>query len=310
MTSSANYHKSVLVKQVLHYWHHKPGGVYVDATFGGGGHTQALLEHDPACSVIAFDWDARALELNAPALQKQFGDRLTTVWGNFAQLGSLLERHGVHAVDGILADFGTSQYQIVHAPGFSFSSDSPLDMRMSGAHTRLNAAQVLAHANEKQLADIFYLYGQERYARAIARAIVTRRSRQPITTTLDLANVVASVSRTKNMRIHPATRVFQALRIYVNRELENISSFLTSAYGVLADEGRLVCISFHSLEDRLVKQFFVAHADARKSGSKRYLQALTKKPIMADDDEVNANPSSRSARLRAACAYVGHEDCV
>lgn len=295
------YHIPVLVAQVLEYLipasqaempQADRSRVYVDATFGGGGHTQAILEADPKACVIAFDWDADALELNKQRLEELFPGRIQFVWGNFAQLEQHLKKLRVTEVDGILADFGTSQYQIKAQEGFSFMVNSPLDMRMSPGHYQVTAATLVNTLSEKELTELLWEYGQERHAREIARAIVFTRRRKPLRMTSDLVDVVLSVVPRTKPGIHPATQTFQALRIVVNHELENIRSFLTQAMRVLRRDGHVVCISFHSLEDRLVKQFFQDH--------KAELTNLTKHVVVASDSERLANPSSRSAKLRAA----------
>ncbi|HBL98682.1 TPA: 16S rRNA (cytosine(1402)-N(4))-methyltransferase [Candidatus Dependentiae bacterium] len=291
-TSSTTYHKSVLVREVIHYLAPKPSGVYVDATFGGGGHTRAILEHEPTCRVIACDWDRNAIDTNIPPLKEEFGDRIDFVWGNFAQLPHLLKKAGYGKVDGILADFGTSQFQITNVPGFSFKQNLPLDMRMSTSHFVITAADIVNRASEAELADIFWKYGEERNSRKIARLIVEARKRRPFKTTHDLVNVITSITPVIRGKIHPATRVFQALRIQVNNELENIETFLKHLEQLLLPGGRAVCISFHSLEDRLVKQFIRGH--------KELFIELTPKVVIADEAERFTNPSSRSAKLRAA----------
>jgi 16S rRNA (cytosine1402-N4)-methyltransferase len=292
----AYIHKTVLLVETLEGLNIRPHTTIVDATFGGGGHTRAILEAEPTVKVIAIDWDTHAIRHNAPPLKGVFGDRFTAVWGNFAHLPQLLKKINVDAVDGILADVGTSQFQIHHREGFSFQHDTPLDMRMSNAHSHVTAASFLNSASEKELADVFWQYGEERYARPIAREIVTRRKHQPFTTTKQLADLVAAIfrQRTKDRhyRIHPATRVFQALRIYINDELEHLQHFLRSSIDLLQPHGRLAVISFHSLEDRIVKHFMREHANT--------LVTITKKPIVAHDAEQQANPSARSAKLRIA----------
>jgi 16S rRNA (cytosine1402-N4)-methyltransferase len=288
------YHKTVLINEVIEYLDPQPGGVYVDVTFGGGGHTRAILEKEPDCKVIAFDWDRTALDRNAEILEQEFPGRVTFVWGNFALLQRLLKKfYGDKKVDGVLADFGTSQYQILNQPGFSFMGSTPLDMRMSRGHYTVTAADIVYRATEQELTAIFKDYGEERHARAIARAIVNARAERPIRTTQDLVKVIeGTVGRAVRGTIHPATKVFQALRIVVNQELENIHAFLIQVPNVLKVNGRAVCISFHSLEDRLVKQFFKENKDIFK--------LLTAKVIMAQPEELKSNPSSRSAKLRAA----------
>lgn len=287
-----DYHIPVLTREVVEHMAPKAGEIYVDCTLGGGSHTRALLRANPECQVIALDWDLGAIEKNAPALEEEFGDRITIVWGNFSTLSRHLAKLGVREVDGILADFGTSQYQIHERAGFSFAADTPLDMRMSPAHQQTTAEQILRHAPEDELAQIFFEYGEERAGRKIARAIVAQRGKKPIKTTKDLAALVEKiVPRVGN--IHPATRVFQALRIVVNRELDNITGLLSAAtLKCLKPGGRLVCISFHSLEDRLVKDFFRLHAHE--------VEVVTPKVVTAQKDELKANPSARSAKLRAA----------
>ena len=287
------YHKPVLVNEVLAYMALKPHGIYVDTTFGGGGHTRAMLTAEPKCTVIAFDWDKKALEFNAPALLDEFDGRVTVQWGNFAQITQLLKKLKISEVNGILADFGTSQYQLSEAAGFSFAIDTPLDMRMSPSHYKTTAYDVVNKATEQELAQIFYELGEEHSSRKIAQAIVRyRKENGPIETTKELADLILTVIPRYSRPIHPATKVFQALRIFVNDELNNIKSLLTQSLSLLSPAGRIVCISFHSLEDRIVKQFFKGHGDQ--------LLTLTKKVVTATPTERLANPSSRSAKLRAA----------
>ena len=290
-THNPTYHKTVLIDEVLHYLNPQPGKIYLDATFGGGGHTRAILLKEPTCSVIAVDWDKQALEKNAPELTYEFGDRFSTMWGNFAQLPHLLKKHDHDKVDGVLVDFGTSQYQITEREGFSFAVDTPLDMRMSPAHFRVTAADIINNASEEELIYIFKEYGEERGARAIVRAILEVRSEHKITTTGELVRIITSVVPRRGP-IHPATRVFQALRIVVNKELDNIKTFLLHLPQILNVGGRVVTISFHSLEDRLVKNYLKEH--------EAEFEILTKKVVFPTDEEVAVNPSSRSARLRAA----------
>ena len=287
------YHESVLVSEVLEYLAPQPGKLYLDATFGGGGHTKAILQSEPGCSVVALDWDQQALELNGPPVQEQFPDRLTLCWGSFAIADRLLKKQGITQISGALADFGTSQHQLKYREGFSFYHDSPLDMRMSPAHGQLTAAQLLNKATEQKLREIFWEYGQENNAKRIVAAIVARRAKRPFVTTLDLANLIESLSP-RSKGIHPATRVFQALRIYINKELENIRSFLPAAQRIIAPGGNLVVITFHSLEDHIVKHYF---RDQERAGA---LEVLTPQAIGPTDDERAQNPSARSAKLRAA----------
>ncbi|MGE0206912.1 MAG: 16S rRNA (cytosine(1402)-N(4))-methyltransferase RsmH [Candidatus Babeliales bacterium] len=289
------YHIPVLVQEVLTYLDPKPGKVYVDATFGGGGHTKAILEKEPSCTVIAMDWDLVALEKNGDPLLEHYPDNLKLIWSNFSQIDMKLKKEGIGTVDGILADFGTSQYQLTEREGFSFATDTPLDMRMSPAHQKTTAAHVVNKATEQELLTIFKELGEEPKSRAIARLICAERKKKRIITTKQLVDLIEKVCGPKRgKKIHPATKIFQALRIYVNRELENIIAFLPAALRALKPEGRLVCISFHSLEDRLVKQFF---RDKAQSGEG--FESLTPKAVLPSDQEIAINPASRSARLRA-----------
>ena len=289
-------HKPVLTSEVLHYLAPKPGGVYLDVTFGTGGHTRAILEAEPTCSVIAMDWDMAALEMFGQPMQDEFGDRLELVWGNFALLYKIAKKEDFPLFDGILADFGTSQVQIATRAGLSIYRDAALDMRMAPAHQVVTAEQVLARSSEEKLREIFWQLGEEPYARQIARAIIEERKKRPIKTTKQLAELIAKVAPFvyKKRKIHPATRVFQALRLYVNHELANISAFLPAAKDLLDEGGHLVCISFHSLEDRLVKQFF---KNEERTGT---LEVISQGAVVASEEELAKNPSSRSAKLRAA----------
>jgi 16S rRNA (cytosine1402-N4)-methyltransferase len=286
------YHIPVMVDEVLQYLQPRKGGCYVDATFGGGGHTQAILDAEPTCRVVAIDWDKQALDINGPALEEKYPGRIEFIWTNFGDIERQLKRRNVKHVDGILADFGTSQYQIAQRAGFSFSADTQLDMRMSPENQKTTAAIVVNKATYDDLVYIFQMYGEEPFARRIARAIEQTRKKQRIQTTRQLADIVKRAVPRVQKKIHPATRAFQALRIFVNKELENIRSFLYHAEKVLDAEGRLVCISFHSLEDRLVKQYMKDHVDS--------FDILTPRVVLPTDEEVAMNPSARSARLRAA----------
>lgn len=286
-------HKTVLKEEAVTYLQVKEGGVYIDATFGAGGHTRAILDADPKAQVIAIDWDGTSIEQYGPALKEQYGDRLTLVWSNFAQLYQHLKRLKINRVDGVLADFGTSQMQITERPGFSFNIDTPLDMRMSPAHQPITAAQVVNTSPEEKLVAIFSQLGEERYSRSIARAIVEKRAQKKFVTTKELADlIVRTVPKKEGRRIHPATQVFQALRIYVNHELDNITALLGAAYRIVTPGGRIVCISFHSLEDRIVKDSFREHEGAGEG------KVITKRVIVPSEEEIRINPSSRSAKMR------------
>lgn len=288
-------HKSVLVHEVLSYLEPKPQEIYVDVTFGSGGHTRAILEAESRCTVIGMDWDKKSLDQYSPPLSEQFGDRFIPLWGNFAHILKLLRKLKVSQVHGVVADFGTSHMQLAARAGFSFYRDTPLDMRMSPAHYKTTAADVINMSSEEKLSRIFYELGEERFAKKVAHAIVVERARKEFKTTKQLAELmVRLIPYRPGVVIHPATKIFQALRIYVNHELENIHAFLAGTLPVLADGGRLICISFHSLEDRLVKQFF------RDQEYMHMLKIITKQPIVPSKEEVSHNPSARSAKLRVA----------
>lgn len=291
------YHKTVMVDEVLQYMDPQPGGLYCDVTFGSGGHTKAILDTEPECRVVAVDWDATSIETYAPQLEEKYGERLHILWGNFAHLYRLLQKAKIGKIDGVLADFGTSQMHIKERAGFSFYRDSALDMRMSPAHQQVTAEQVINKSPEDKLCEIFWQLGQETHAKKIVAAIIEARQRKPITTTRELAIIIEkAVGRggKRSSKIHPATKVFQALRIYVNHELNNITGFLSGAMQVLKPGGLLLCISFHSLEDRIVKQFFKDKAEEGK------LEIITKRVVVPTAEEIAKNPSSRSAKLRVA----------
>jgi 16S rRNA (cytosine1402-N4)-methyltransferase len=289
-------HKPVLVAEVLEYLNIRPGKTYLDVTFGSGGHSRAILEKEPECKVIAMDWDTLTFDTHVPAFEQEFGDRFLPIWGNFAHLYKILKKNGVKAVDGILADFGTSQMQIEFRPGFSVHNDKPLDMRMSPSNQKITAQEILNNFSEKELLTIFFEYGEERHSKRIVHAILEDRDKHRyLKTTAQLASLIERiVPRAPGRKgMHPATRVFQALRIYINREIENIHAFLPVALQTLAPQGRLVCISFHSLEDRIVKQFFKAQQDAGTGTT------ITKKVVIPTEEEIFQNRASRSSKLRA-----------
>lgn len=284
-------HKSVLTKEVIDYLNPQDGKIYIDCTFGGGGHTKAILDSCNTCKVISFDLDTNAIE-NGAQLQEQYPDRLDLVWANFGHITKVLKKKNINKVDGILADFGTSQFQIAQQAGFSFATNTPLDMRMSPGHTRITAATIVNQASEQELAKIFYDYGQENKSYKVARAIVNyRQEKGPIETTDQLVKIVNSVIPPYSRHINSATKVFQALRIVVNDELGSIKSLLKQSIDLLNPGGRLVCISFHSLEDRIVKHFLRENKD--KFG------ILTPKVIIPSQEELDKNPSSRSSKLRS-----------
>jgi len=269
------------------------GGIYLDATVGAGGHTRALCESaGQTARVVALDQDAEALAAAAETLQ-ELATQVTFTHGNFGQLGALLDELGMGPLDGAFFDLGISSPQLETARrGFSFQAEGPLDMRMNPTQA-LSAATIVNQWSEAELADLISRYGQERWARRIARAIVQTR---PIATTTALATcLVRALPRGRAwQRIHPATRTFQALRLAVNRELEALETALPQVLSRVRPGGRIVVLSYHSLEDRLVKQAF------RQAAAAGTLTVLTRKPLRPTEAEVQANPRARSARLRAA----------
>ena len=297
-------HIPVLGAPALEYLNVRDGGLYIDGTFGAGGYSRAILAAAD-CKVIGIDRDRTAIALGAD-LVEQAGGRLTLVEDRFSNLDTVAHECGHEQVDGIVLDVGVSSMQLDQAErGFSFRFDGPLDMRMSGEG--LSAADVVNAAGERDLANIIYILGEERFSRGIARAIVKARAATPVATTRALADIVASVVRAKPHEIHPATRTFQALRIFVNDELGELAGALIAAERVLKPGGRLVVVAFHSLEDRIVKSFLAARSETR--GGSRHapevkraapsFTVLTKRPIVADDGEIARNPRARSAKLRA-----------
>jgi 16S rRNA (cytosine1402-N4)-methyltransferase len=296
-TLSATRHLPVLRDEVLAALQPRAGGRYIDGTLGGGGHTTALLERsEPDGRVLALDADPEPIG-RAAALRERFGDRLTLIRSNFRDLDSVAQAQGFAPCDGVLLDLGISSDQLAEAErGFSLQADGPLDMRfdISGGES---AAELLNTSDETELADIFYHYGEERRSRRLARLVVARRQERPFVRTGDLVAVAEAALGPRRGRIHPATRVFQALRIAVNDELGALESALSAAVSVLAPGGRLAVISFHSLEDRIVKQFIRSQSVADEEPR---LRPLTRKPQTAGPAELAANPRSRSAKLRVA----------
>jgi 16S rRNA (cytosine1402-N4)-methyltransferase len=287
-------HVPVLTAEVLGFLQPRPGGLFVDCTVGLGGHARAILEAG-ASRVLGLDRDTLALGEAALALAP-FADRVDLVHADYRSLDDVLDARGVTEVDGALADLGVSSMQLDGAGrGFSFQRDEPLDMRMDTT-SGLTAADLLATASEQSLADAIFNYGEERFSRRIARAIVLARMDAPVATTGRLATIVRrAVPHRGYQRIDPATRTFQALRIWVNGELEGLDRFVATAVRRLRAGARLVVISFHSLEDRIVKRTLRALAQNDAA-----VRILTRKPVIAGDDEVHRNPRARSAKLRAA----------
>jgi 16S rRNA (cytosine1402-N4)-methyltransferase len=322
-------HVPVMLEEVLKFMQPKPGGRYIDGTVGGGGHTEALLEYSsPDGRVLGIDADNQALARVRERLAEQVRtERLVLVHGNFAGLARIASEAGFVSLQGVLLDLGFSSDQMSDPQrGFSFSSDGPLDMRLDQSQ-EISAQDLVNSASEQELADLLWRYGEENRSRQIARRIVQARTKQPITRTAHLAQLAAAGVHYKAGAIHPATRTFQALRIAVNHELEQLETALPQILEVLSkggeqkqergestEGGRMVIIAFHSLEDRLVKEFMrreakdcicPPHTPVCVCGHKARLRILTPKPVIPTDLEVHANPRARSAKLRAAEIILG-----
>jgi 16S rRNA (cytosine1402-N4)-methyltransferase len=307
------HHIPVMVNEVIHYLNVRPGKKYVDCTMGGAGHSKAILDKMMSEGfLVGIDQDKVAIE-NAKKVLSSYAPKVAIVNDNFANIKFVLSQLNIHKVDGILADLGISFHQLAQSGrGFTFQKDEPLDMRMN-TESVLTAADIVNSADEKKLSDIFFKYGEERWSRQIALNIVKARKVKAIQTSFELVRIInGSIPKkfiSKPQRIHPATRVFMALRIFVNRELESLESFLDIAADILNPEGRLCILSFHSLEDRIVKHRIkvlekgctcpptfpqcVCHFENK-------LRVLTKKPVRPTEQEVEINPMARSTRLRAA----------
>jgi 16S rRNA (cytosine1402-N4)-methyltransferase len=304
------YHTPVLLKEVVTQLQPHDGGLYVDCTVGGGGHTHEILcACGPGGRVIGLDWDEEAIAASRERL-REFGGRVQLVRANYVELERVLMSFGVTTVDGVVFDLGVSSRQFNESGrGFSFQREGPLDMRMN-RQLVATARDVLRSASLEELAKIFRVYGEEKRARAVARQIVAEREQKPLDTTTQLARLVERVLGPRHGGgIHPATRVFQALRIVVNNELDNLKQGLHVAARYLGTGGRLAVISFHSLEDRIVKQFFVEQSSGCicppdlpvcACGRKQLLRIVTRKPVTPREEEIDANPRSRSAKLRVA----------
>jgi len=299
-------HVPVMLAEVLATLGPQDGATYLDATFGGGGYARAILEAAPGCTVFAIDRDPDAIARGA-ALAQAFAGRLHLVEGRFGDMLSLLRDRGIATLDGVVMDLGVSSFQLDQAErGFSFRADGPLDMRMEKSGP--SAAELVNTLPERELADIIFRFGEERFARRIARSIVTRRAEAPFTTTADLAALVRRAVPRDPSGIDGATRSFQALRIAVNDELGEVERGIAAAMELLAPGGRLVVVAFHSLEDRIVKQAMAAasgrggasrHDPAALSGrAKPAFHLLTPRALRPQNVEASANPRARSARLR------------
>ena len=300
-------HIPVLLDEVIEALKPVPVGRYLDGTFGAGGYSRAILEAAPESTLLALDRDPTAIAGGAD-LVARMGGRLTLAEARFGTLAEEAERFGMTPLDGVVLDIGVSSMQIDEAKrGFSFRFDGPLDMRMG--REGLSAADLINEGEEGRLADIFYHYGEERRSRAVARAVIEARRKAPITTTKQLADLVAGIVRAEPGGAHPATRVFQALRIAVNDELGELVQALHAAETVLKPGGRLVVVTFHSLEDRIVKQFMAARSGRVPTGSRHAPAVALVQPsfslvvrgaVAPGEAEMRANPRARSAKLRAA----------
>jgi 16S rRNA (cytosine1402-N4)-methyltransferase len=306
-------HIPVLVRPVVEHLNIRAGGLYIDGTFGAGGYARAILAAAD-CKVLALDRDQSAVA-HAAGLVDEAGGRLTVAESRFSELDAAAASFGIESADGVVLDLGVSSMQLDSAErGFSFRLDGPLDMRMESHGP--SAADVVAAASERTLADIIFILGEERHSRGVARAIVRARGEAPIRTTRQLADTVSRVVRSRTGEIHPATRTFQALRLFVNDEMGELARGLMAAERILEPGGRLVVVSFHSLEDRMVKTFLAARAGGR-AGSRHLPEVaarpasfsiLTKRPVGPDEAETAANPRARSAKLRAAERTVAPAD--
>ena len=301
-------HVPVLLREVIEGLAPKPDGLYVDGTFGAGGYTRGLLTASP-CRVIGIDRDPNARSAGQ-ALEAEFSGRFRFAAGTFSQVETVLQDLGEATLDGFVLDIGVSSMQIDQAErGFSFQKSGPLDMRMSVDGP--TAADAVNRLSEQELADIFYVYGEERRSRRAAKFIIDARAEAPITTTDRLAEIVQRAIGGKHSAIHPATRVFQALRIFINDELGELARALEAAERALVPGGRLVVVTFHSLEDRMVKSFLRSRSGQAGGGGSRHaprvdtgpaasFELVTRRAVSAAPDELELNPRARSAKLRAA----------
>jgi 16S rRNA (cytosine1402-N4)-methyltransferase len=302
-------HMPVLLDEVVEFLDLTTGSTVIDATLGLGGHTEAILQREPLAGVVGIDQDKAALKL-ADLRLSPFGDRIRTFHANFSDIKTVAEKAGLEKVDDIIADLGVSSMQFDDpARGFSFRHDSPLDMRMDRDSGQPTAADLLETLVEEEIANLIYRFGEERKSRRIARKIVERREKgSPVRTTLELADLIEkTIGRSPKAKIHPATRTFQALRIAVNDELGILERFIEDSIDLLKPDGRLCVITFHSLEDRIVKQTLQKLSGKCTCppripqcvcGAVKRLEVMTKKPVVPSTAEMNANPRSRSAKLR------------
>jgi len=290
------FHSSVMVKETIGYLDPEPGEIIVDATVGTGGHSLGILERiAPGGKLIGIDRDQESLDIARKRLSKH-ADFIDFVYGNFMDIDILLEKLKIRKIDGILFDLGVSFFQLSDPKrGFSFQYEGPLDMRLD-RNSYICAYDLVNNLNEEEISSLLWTFGQERWHNRIARLLVRERERRPITTTLELSKIVlrAIPYKYQHYRIHPATRTFQAVRIAVNRELETLEIAISKSIALLKKGGRICVVSFHSLEDRVVKLAF------RKFASEGLIKIITPKPVTPALEEVRDNPSSRSAKVRAA----------
>lgn len=303
-------HRSVLLDECIEGLAIKPDGIYVDGTCGGGGHSFEIAKRLTTGRLIGIDQDEDAIKAASKRLSV-YGDKITMVRNNFSELSDICKDLGIEKIDGLLIDLGVSSFQLDEAErGFSYSADAPLDMRMD-QRKKLSAYDVVNTYSEEELRRILFEYGEEKFSAKIAEKIVSERSRSPIRTTLELSELIKSAipAAARNGGHHPAKRSFQAIRIEVNGELDVISPAINSAASLLNKGGRMAIITFHSLEDRIVKQTYAKLAEGcvcPKSfpvcvcGNKPKIKIITKKPILPSEKELEENPRSRSAKLRVA----------
>lgn len=301
------YHLPVLLNECISALNLKSGGMYVDGTLGGGGHTEAILKHEAHCRVLALDADLDAIRFATERL-KLFGERVTIRQSNFRQLRQVTDELKITAIDGLLLDLGVSSFQLDASPkGFSYRLDTPLNMQMND-YENFSAVDVINRYDEKKLADIFFQYGEEKNSRRIARKIAEVRQAKPIATTGELVSIISG-SIPERFAKKTLSRIFQAIRIEVNNELENLKTILHDAAAMMNPGGRIAVIAYHSLEDRIVKDFFKTEAanvimnenyPELSKGKIPTLKIITKKPIIPSEKEMDINPRARSAKLRIA----------
>ncbi len=284
-------HIPVLIDKIIEYLCPQDGKIYVDATIGCGGYVKQIISVAPNCKIIGLDWDSEAIEYSKKFLHQEIlENKVVVVKGNYIEIKNVINKLGLKTVDGVIFDFGMSALQLKSSRGFSFL-DENFDMRMDVEASSLTAKYIVNNFSKKDLEKIFLDYGEERYSSMIAKKIVEYRQKKEITSAKEFAEIVSSVvgKYYKKSKIHPATRVFQALRIFINNELQNINIGINNAIDILSSGGRCLAVSYHSLEDRIVKNIFRNRKDCK---------IITKKPICPDKLEIEKNYSSRSAKLR------------